>query len=630
MNVPQKFTELGRTTAIFLLIGATPLFIVPDAYDSFILPKIVFIKLLVILLTIFSFINVLFNNQGFKIRLNIVNTVLAFFVLLHLTSLIYASSKSLARDSISFTFYLFVMALLIQDYLLGRRTQIVILGWVLLFSGALTAVWVLMQDFIACSRPELLGIIPKLSDWRGFLSAGLGNTNHIGDFLALSLIIALLCFLFVHRKWREILVLLSLALVAAGLFICWSLGSNLGLVVAVMVMAIYLFKFEPQQFWRRHWKRLLCIVIIAFLILVFYLTPHPLNPHKPSLWQEAFASERWRAGGPTRLAIWLNTLEIIRQHSVLGVGAGNFTYAYVQVISPLILTLPSLAPYAGCYTNAAHNELLQTWAELGILGLATFLFLLAVFCWQLFQDLKYSTRINFLIRLGLLALMIAWIVQAQLNFLLQLPLTRMLFFILLIIPGLLLDKTRFRRGWLIPVEFNRGFFSVSLWLEQMRIPQVLELKLHNLPRIVRIVMMIVTLVFCSWLMILATRPLLGDILYKSARKCLDAGDLVQAENYFKRALSIWQEHSDCRSAYSTFLLAQGRYQEAIDQIHKVQERLQAAETYYRLGLAYYKSGKYEQAARNWQIYFKRFPRAQYENPEEFNWLQKYKTSTQNY
>ncbi|MCX7766448.1 MAG: O-antigen ligase family protein, partial [Candidatus Sumerlaeia bacterium] len=550
MNVSQKLTDLGRTAVIFLLIGGTPLFIVPDAYDSFILPKIVFIKLLVIVLALFSIINILFNNQGFKIRLNVINAVLAFFVFLHFTSLIYTSSKSLARDSISFTFYLFVMALLIQDYLLGKRTKIVVLGWVLLVSGVLTAGWVLIQDFIASTRPEMLGIMPKLSDWRGFLSAGLGNTNHIGDFLALSLIVTLMFFLFVHRKWREILVLLSLGLISAGLFVCWSLGSNLGLLVAVIFMAVYLLRFERQQFCHRHWKRLICIAVVALLILVFYLTPHPLNPHRPSLWQEAFASERWRAGGPTRLVIWLNTLEIIRQHSLLGVGAGNFTYAYVQVLSPLILASPSLAPYAGCYTNAAHNELLQTWAELGILGLTSFLFLIAVFCWQLFQDLKYSSRINFLIRVGVLALMIAWVVQAQLNFLLQLPLTRMLFFILLIIPGILLDRTRFRQGSLIPVEFNRGFFSISLWLEQMRIPQVLELKLLNLERTVKIVMMAGALGFCSWLMIFSTRPLLSDILYKSARMCLEAGDLVLAENYFHRALSIWQEHSDCRSAYS--------------------------------------------------------------------------------
>lgn len=623
MSLLRKFTQWGRQATIFLLIGGTPLFIMPSAYDSFIIPKVAWIKVLVIMLSLLTFLQWLFLEKGLRFRLNAINASLVFFVFLTVLSLLYAGSKSLARDCVSFTLYLLVFAVLLQDCLMGNKVRIVVLGWLLIFSGMITGVWVLYQDTLAHINPALLHIMPKLSDWRGFLAAGFGNTNHIGDFLALALLLACLFFLYVRRKWREGLVLISVAIIGAGLLVCWSVGSNIGLVAGILAILIALIKFESQRFWKRRLKRLVALVVIALAIKAFYFIPNPLNPHKPSLWQEAFSSARWHAGGPTRLAIWLNTLEIIRQHPLLGIGAGNFTYFYCQVISPIVLRSPTLSPYAGLYTNAAHNGILQTWAELGILGLATLIFVVAVFFWQLIYELKQSGKINLLIRVGLIALMLAFILHAQMNFVLQLPASRLLFFAMLVVPGALLDKNRFGRGRLIPIEFSLRVVSTSVWLEQMKTPRLIEIKSQKISPYLRIVLCVLGIGIGSWLMVLAVRPLVSDIIYKKARVALDMNDWTQAEHYFKKALNIWNDHSDCRSAYSTFLLEQGRYKEAIQQIRKVQERLQASETYYRLGLAYYNLGQFEQAAENWEIFFSRFPRAIHYYPQEYQWLINY-------
>ena len=236
MSGIRKFTHWGRQAIIFLLIGGTPLFIMPSTYDSFIIPKVAWIKVLVIMLCLFTFFQWLFLEKGIRIRLNAINAALVFFVLLTALSLLYAGSKSLARDYISLTLYLFVFAVLLQDYLMGSKVRIVVLGWLLIFSGLITAVWVLYQDIIAHINPALLHIIPKLSDWRGFLIAGFGNTNHIGDFLALALVLACLFFLYVRRKWREGFVLVSTAIIGAGLLVCWSVGSNLGLLAGIVAI----------------------------------------------------------------------------------------------------------------------------------------------------------------------------------------------------------------------------------------------------------------------------------------------------------------------------------------------------------------------------------------------------------
>ncbi len=619
----DKFTRWGRTATIFLLVGATPLFILPHAYDSFILPKAVWIKILVLLLALFTFLRWLYLEKGFQLRLSVINAALACFALWNSLTLVYAGSFSLAWEHVSLTLSLFVFALLLQDYLMRNKVRVVVLAWVMIAGGVATGLWVLLQDVAVKTGYGGIGIVSKLSDWRGFLSAGFGNTNHIGDHLSLCLIIAILFFIYVRRKWREATLLLLILIMGAGLFVCWSVGSNLGLVAGIAVMLYGLYRLELDRLWRKHRKRFLAILVLGIIVLAFYLTPNPLNPHKPSLWQEAFGSARWHAGGPTRLAIWLNSLEVIRHHSLFGVGAGNFTYFYVQHVSPLLITSPSLGTYAGLYTNAAHNALLQAWAELGIPGFAILLFLTAVFFQHLLQELPRSTRINYLIRLGLLSMMAAFVIEAQLNFLLQLPTSRMYFFVLLSIPPALLDKSRFGRGRLIPVEFQRAPFYLTVEMEQMRTPQIVKFGLRRPRPALKIVLTALVFALAFWITVSTIRPLVSDIAYKKARVALDMGKRQQADEYFIEALNIWEDHSDCRSAYSAFLLEQGRYEEAIAQVRKVQERLLATETFYRLGYAYYMLGDFDRAAENFMVYFERFPRGIYLYPEEYQWLQKY-------
>ena len=114
--------------------------------------------------------------------------------------------------------------------------------------------------------------------------------------------------------------------------------------------------------------------VVAVLVL-----DHPANPHGSRVWAggdgrtggifaQAFSSQRWHEGGETRIAIWLTTLEMIREQPWLGVGAGNHAYNYPATMSPIVMNDPKLARYSSTWTNAAHNDVLQAWAETGIVG----------------------------------------------------------------------------------------------------------------------------------------------------------------------------------------------------------------------------------------------------------------------
>ncbi len=609
----------GRTLCLLLLLAGTALYINPYTYNNFDLPKTVWISFFGLLLVGLTLI-ALVRGHSFRISLSYLNVALLVFLAINFLSLVKAQSWSLAKDHIQFLLMIYLIILVLQDYLNGNRRRLMMLAWALVVSAFLTGAWVLYQDFMQAFAPGRLPIVPRLSDWRGFLSAGLGNTNYIGDYLAFVFPIALLLYLYVRGKVQELLTLGALGVLYAGMIICWSVTSNASLIVACLVLGFMLVRYESQRFWRRKAVRLAVLFAGFALITFFYTTNHPFNPHRPSIFREAFESERWKAGWPTRLVIWANTSEMIRKNPWLGIGAGNFPYRYVQELSPMLFERPDLMVYAGAYTNAAHNDLLQLWAELGVFGLATMVFIIALFYKELADGLARSGKINFLIRLGAICCMSAFVIQSMMNYPLRLPTSTVLFFSLLCIPIVLKDNAQKARSqFLLPLELDYGQLKITAYVEKMRIPRELEFRFLPTPWVAYVLVALMAMAFALALG-LSLVPMQSDYHYKRATVLLQYDAKADAEQEFRTALALNPEHSDCRSAYTVFLLNEKRYDEAVQHLTRLRERLEASEIYLRLGEAYMNLGQKEKAIENWRIYFGRRPIARYEHPDLYEWV----------
>ncbi len=609
----------GRTLCLLLLLGGTALYINPYTYNNFDLPKTVWISFFGLLLVGLTLI-ALVRGRPFRLSLSYLNVALLVFLVINFLSLVKAQSWSLAKDHIRFLLMIYLIILVLQDYLNGNRRRVMILGWALVASAFLTGVWVLYQDFMQAFAPGRLPIVPRLSDWRGFLSAGLGNTNYIGDYLAFVFPVALLLYLYVRGKVREIFTLGALGVLYAGMIVCWSVTSNASVIVACLVLGFMLVRHESQRFWRRKAVRLAVLFAGFAVITLFYTTNHRLNPHRPSIFREAFESERWKAGWPTRLVIWANTSEMIRKNPWLGIGAGNFSYRYVQEFSPMLFGRPDLIVYAGAYTNAAHNELLHLWAELGVFGLGAMVFIIALFYRDLADGLTRSGKINYLIRLCAIACMSAFVIQSMMNYPLRLPTTTLLFFSLLCIPIVLKDKTQKARSqFLLPLELDYGQLKITAYVEKMRIPRELEFRFLPTPWVAYVLVGVMAMGFALALG-LSLVPMQSDYHYKRATILLQYDAKADAEQEFRTALALNPEHSDCRSAYAVFLLDEKRHDEAVHHLTRLRERLVASEIYLRLGEAYMNLGEKKKALENWRIYFARRPAAQYEYNQLYEWV----------
>lgn len=87
--------------------------------------------------------------------------------------------------------------------------------------------------------------------------------------------------------------------------------------------------------------------------------------HEAQVWQPGHGNNETSSIG-TRMDYYTNTLKIIVQHPFVGVGTGGFEKAYGQQISGT-----AVAP-----SNNPHNQFLLISAQLGLPGLAAFIYLL--------------------------------------------------------------------------------------------------------------------------------------------------------------------------------------------------------------------------------------------------------------
>ena len=128
--------------------------------------------------------------------------------------------------------------------------------------------------------------------------------------------------------------------------------------------------------------------------------------------------------------------------------------------------------YQGRWTNAAHNELLQAWAELGIVGVALLVALLAAAWFALLKDLSQSEGRERRRRVTLAALLAAWALHAQMNFALQTPVGALSLYALLL-ATVLESHARASDSAMPSLRWEAGWLALRVDSRNMRQPTAL-------------------------------------------------------------------------------------------------------------------------------------------------------------
>ncbi|MDP2231582.1 O-antigen ligase [Methylotenera sp.] len=159
-----------------------------------------------------------------------------------------------------------------------------------------------------------------------------------------------------------------LMLAAAILATCNVLLMTQGRTGYIVIIALSIYLLFALQNWR---NILLGLGLIIMASSITYLASPKMQSrvtlaiHEIQKWQPMLGNNEASSIG-TRMDYYTNAIKIISKNPLLGVGTGGFEAAYAKEIEGT-----TVAP-----SNNPHNQFLLFWAQVGVVGLSAFLYLL--------------------------------------------------------------------------------------------------------------------------------------------------------------------------------------------------------------------------------------------------------------
>lgn len=265
--------------------------------------------------------------------------------------------------------------------------------------------------------------------------------------------------------------------------------------------------------------------------------------------------------GQERLAIWRNSLEMIQDRPVTGVGLGNFKVIYPAyhqaAVKDRIFREEQQA-------RNVHNDFLQITAELGLVGLLLFPALTAL---GLFQAIRLMSTCQSqqtrLLSIGLAGGMVAFLVQAMFSF----PMQRA-------VPSLVL----FTYLAIIAILYNRHVLKG-------------EVRRIGIPRMVGIPLLIGLGVGGLWLMQSQFGSIMGDRYYRVAIDSEQRGAWSEVRTAALKSCEYNPHQPGVRAALGRAYLETGQIEKSIEALENVlTDNPYDINTMVNLGLAYEKTG----------------------------------------
>jgi O-antigen ligase len=203
------------------------------------------------------------------------------------------------------------------------------------------------------------GLMPPTVLLKGTQQDPVAFKAHITHNVFMAFTAFLLALAAVDAGTRRARILLGLLCSAAVVNVLVMVPGRTGHIVFVVLFAYFLYRQLGAK------GIAIAGVALGALAVVVFLSPDTMLHKRIMLADDEL--QQWRAGGPIdlknsigqRLEMLRNTIEVIRDNPILGVGTGGFGKAYADLANRTGDTL----------TKNPHNEFLMIVAQFGLLGL---------------------------------------------------------------------------------------------------------------------------------------------------------------------------------------------------------------------------------------------------------------------
>ena len=261
-----------------------------------------------------------------------------------------------------------------------------------------------------------------------------GNVNYFAEYLIIPLTIAVPLFFAIQNRTKKLLLLIGILAMGGSLILTFTRGSYLGLGISLIFM-FFLFIFSRGKTFIKDNKKLFVIIFLAVILIIsLFVIPNPLNKSgtviskiksRISVTQLTQDSSYKR-----RIAIWKFSILMIKDHPLLGSGIGTYKYNTLKYQAEFFEQGENRSLYPHGFADKAHNEYLQLWAEMGIIGLGIFIWLMVCYFNYGIKILnKIKNHYKQAILIGLMGSIVAVLVDGIFGFPLHLAATIVLFWI---------------------------------------------------------------------------------------------------------------------------------------------------------------------------------------------------------
>ncbi|MDO9555100.1 MAG: O-antigen ligase family protein, partial [Atribacterota bacterium] len=301
-----------------------------------------------------------------------------------------------------------------------------------------------------------------------------------------------------------------------------------------------------------------------------------------------------------RFLIWLSSLETIRQSPILGKGIGTYGINY-PLSQGIVLEKERYKKYIP-YTNKsinAHNDYLHIGGEIGIIGLAAFLWIIFAFYKNTLNGLLRSqNRERIFLLIGFIGGVTVLLVHALVSFPFHVIQNGMLFWLILGLSIIVVN-----RGEEIEGIKDEGFLEDKKNnLEKYNIFRIFKenILLRRFIQIGIVVMVILlVIVKINWYR--------ADIYLKKGEMLLQMGNYLGAVEELEKSRKLNPYNGKNYLPLGVTYNNLGRYDEAVMAFKKAEKNWVNQELYNDLGYAFLKMGNLEKAGESFQKNIYMFP-----------------------
>lgn len=573
----SKFNLSIWTNAIEVVIIAMivliPAIFYPRVIDIFNPIKTLSFSLLVIVgLTLWGF-NVL-KKEEFKIISNPLNIPVLSFIISCILSVIWSNSPFISLKELPLFLAGPLLYFIIVNNIYDERQINRIIGAVIIV-GVLFGIYGILQY----NGIDFLFWIGNVE--RGKVFGLFGNAGYFAEYLILPLPIAISLFLVSKNKTIKILLLIGILIMASTIALTFTRTPYLSLVISFIFMLL-LFVISRGKILFKENKKIFIIILAAIVLIVsLFVIPTSLNEkgtvlstikERVSISQlgSEFTSGR-------RAAIWKYTIPMIKDHPLLGSGIGSFKYNSLRYQAKFFDQGDNRVIYPYGVADKAHNEYLQLAAELGIIGLIIFIWLMFAYFYYGLKILKREKeRYKQGVIIGLMGSVMAFLIDSIFWFPLHHSFTSSLFWLclgLLVVMGLKEDTAVYKS------KPNKKINSTKN-------------DIHQFKPLLFICIILLAAVLSTFI----SRPFIARIYWYNGFKEIEKENWDEAIKKYEEALS-WDPYlGEVYYDIGKILQNKELYGVAGEYLEKAEKYIDHPDLPLDLAIIYLKSGKLDKAA----------------------------------